>query len=57
MRREEEGHTRATEFISAFPKIKETSLDACTLALHYPEKEKSMFRDALTTLGVHFTAL
>lgn len=42
---------------SASPEIKETSLDACTLALHFPEKEKCAFRDALTTVGVHFTLL
>lgn len=50
----EEGPTRARGFISATPEIKETSLDACTLELHFPEKEKCMFRDALTTVGVHF---
>lgn len=55
--RGEEAPTRAMGFISATPEIKETSLDACTLALHFPEKEKCMFRDALTTVGVHFKRL
>lgn len=53
----EERPTGAIGLISAPPENKETSLDACTLALHFPEKEKCVFRDALITVGVHFTLL
>lgn len=38
--RGEERAVGAIGLISASPENKETSLDACTLALHFPEKEK-----------------
>lgn len=55
--RREERPAGAIGLISASPENKETSLDACTLALHFPEKAKCVFRDVLTTVGVHFTLL